>query len=118
MLMAFEDLKEHTEDIQEQTKEYIEKNLSFYKLLAFKMAMKSTTLIFKFTLILLCVCMVLLFCSIALAFAIGSYIGSYALGFLGVGIIYLLFTGLLFLVKDKIVEGPILEKFSEIFFNE
>lgn len=116
--MAFDELKEHTENIQEQTKDYIEKNLSYYKLLAFKMAMKSTTMIFKFTLILLCICMVLLFLSIALAFTIGSFVGSYALGFLSVGLIYLVCTGLLFLVKDKIVEGPILEKFSEIFFNE
>lgn len=116
--MAFDDLKEHSENIHEHAKDYIEKNLSFYKLLAFKMAMKSTTLIFKFTLILLCFCMVLLFCSVALAFAIGNYLGSFTYGFLSVGLIYLLITGLLFLVKDKIVEGPILEKFSEIFFND
>ncbi len=116
--MAFEDLKEHSENIQEQTKDYIDKNLSYYKLVAFKMAMKSTTMILKFTLILLCFCMVLLFCSVALAFAIGNYLGSYTLGFLSVGLVYLLFTGLLFLVRDKIVEGPILEKFSEIFFND
>ncbi|GGA68483.1 competence protein [Flavobacterium palustre] len=116
--MAFDDLKEHTENIQEQTKEYIEKNLSYYKLLAFKMAMKSTTMIFKFTLILLCICMVLLFCSIGLAFALSNYFGSYTLGFLSVGLIYVVITALLFLIKDKIVEGPILEKFSEIFFND
>jgi len=116
--MAFENLKENTENIQEHAKVFIEKNVEYYKLSAFKMAMKSTTMIFKFTLILLCVCMVLLFCSIALAFAIAGYIGSYAIGFLSVGLLYLIFTGLLFLVKDKIVEGPILEKFSEIFFND
>ncbi len=116
--MAFEELKEHTENIQENTKEFIEKNLEYYKLSAFKMAMKSTTMIFKCTLILLCICMVLLFFSIALAFAIGNYLGSYTFGFLCVGFLYIIFTGLLFLVRDKIVEGPILEKFSEIFFNE
>lgn len=116
--MAFDDLKEHSENIQEQTKDYIEKNLSYYKLLAFKMAMKSTTMIFKFSLILLCVCMVLLFCSIALALFIGSCLDNLAFGFLIVGGIYIILTILLFLVKDKIVEGPILEKFSEIFFNE
>jgi hypothetical protein len=50
--------------------------------------------------------------------AIGNLLGSYALGFLIVAGIYVVLAFLLFLVKDKIVEGPILEKFSEIFFND
>ncbi|WP_413999745.1 competence protein [Flavobacterium sp. W1B] len=116
--MAFEELKENTENIQEQFESYIESNLSYYKLKSFKMAMKSTTAIFKFVLILLCICMVLLFCSIALAFALGNYFDSYAYGFATVGGIYLVLTILLFFVRDRIVEGPILEKFSEIFFND
>jgi hypothetical protein len=49
---------------------------------------------------------------------IGDHLDSYPLGFLVVGGIYLLATGLLFLVRDKIVEGPLLEKFSEIFFTK
>ena len=65
-----------------------------------------------------CFLMVLLFCSIAAAFAIGKSLDSYALGFLIVGGIYLIATGLLFFIKKKTVEGPILEKFSEIFFND
>jgi hypothetical protein len=110
--MAFEELKEQTENIQEQAQKYIESNLAYYKLRSFKLAMKSTTMILKFTLILLCCSMVLLFCSIAGAFAIGSYLEN------NVGGIYVVATGFLFLVKDKIIEGPILEKFSEIFFND
>jgi hypothetical protein len=116
--MAFEELKENAENIHDQVQAYIESNVAYYKLWGFKVAMKSTTMILKFTLILLCFCMVLLFCSIAAAFAIGIALDSYALGFLVVAGIYLLVTVLLFLVKDKIVEGPILEKFSEIFFND
>ena len=116
--MAFEELKEHTENIQNQAQTFVESNIAYYKLRGFKVAMKSTTMILKFGLIFLCFLMVLLFCSIGGAFAIGTYLDSNALGFLIVGGIYLIFTGLLFLVKDKIVEGPILEKFSEIFFND
>jgi hypothetical protein len=116
--MAFEELKEHTEDIQKQAKDYIENSLAYYKLWGFKVAMKSTTMMLKFVLIAISLTMVLLFCSIAGAFAIGKVLDSYALGFLIVGGIYLVFTVLLFLIKDKIVEGPILEKFSEIFFND
>ncbi|HLF50981.1 competence protein [Flavobacterium sp.] len=116
--MAFEELKENTENIQEQAQAYIESNLAYYKLWGFKVAMKSTTMIFKFALIVLCFLMVLLFCSIAAAFSIGKALDSYPTGFLIIGGIYLIITLLLFLIKDKIVEGPILEKFSEIFFND
>lgn len=116
--MAFEEIKGNVEDIQEQAQAYIENNLAYYKLRTFKMAMKSATTILKFSLILLCFGMVLLFLSLALAFALANYLDSYPFGFLIVGVIYLLATGLLFLVRDKIVEGPLLEKFSEIFFND
>jgi cytochrome c biogenesis protein CcdA len=116
--MAFEELKEHTEDIQKQAQSYIDNSVAYYKLKSFKVAMKSTTLILKFVLIAISLSMVLFFCSIAGAFAIGKALDSYALGFLIVAGIYLVFSGLLFLIKDKIVEGPILEKFSEIFFND
>jgi len=61
---------------------------------------------------------VLLFLSIAAAIAIGDVLVSNTLGFLCVAGIYLAIALLLFLVKDKIIEGPILKKFSEIFFND
>lgn len=116
--MAFEELKENTEEIQKEAQSYIDNTAKYYKLRAFKLAMKSTTMILKFALIAITLTMVLFFCSIAAAFAIGNVIGSYALGFLIIAGFYLVTTGLLFLIKDKIVEGPILEKFSEIFFND
>jgi hypothetical protein len=116
--MAFVDLKENTDQIQEQAKAYLETTVSYYKLWGFKVAMKSTTMILKFTLILLCFAMVLLFASVAGALAIGIYFDSYAIGFLIVAGVYILMTGLLFSIKDKVIEGPILEKFSEIFFND
>ena len=116
--MAFEEIKENVEDIQDQAQIYIENNLAYYKLRTFKMAMKSSTMILKFSLIALGFGMVVFFCSFALAFALGNYLNSYPFGFLIVAAIYLIVTGLVFLVRDKIVEGPLLEKFSEIFFND
>jgi hypothetical protein len=116
--MAFDQLKENTENIQDQAQAYFESSASYYKLWGFKVAMKSTTMILKFTLILLCFSMVLLFGSVAAALAIGTYYNSYAMGFLIIGGLYFVATLLLFLVKDKMIEGPILEKFSEIFFND
>lgn len=116
--MAVEELKDTIEDIQENAKTYIDKSIAYYKLWGFKVAMKSTTLALKFFLIAVCLIVVLLFVSVAGALALGNSFGNYPLGFLAVAGIYLVVALLLFLVKDKIVEGPILEKFSEIFFNE
>lgn len=116
--MALEEIKENLEDIQENTKAYIDTSIAYYKLWGFKVAMKSTTLALKFFLIAMCLGIVLLFVSIAASLALGQYFNSYPMGFLCIALIYLLLAILLFLVKDKIVEGPILEKFSEIFFNE
>jgi len=116
--MALEEIKDNLEDIQENAQAYVETSLAYYKLWGFKVAMKSTTLAVKFFLISLCLTIVLLFVSVAGALALGDVLGSYPLGFLLVAGIFLVLALLLFLVKDKIVEGPILEKFSEIFFND
>ena len=116
--MALEELQNNVEEIQKNTKAYIESSIAYYKLWGFKVAMKSTTLALKFFLIAICLVVVLLFVSVAGAIAIGKLLDSYVFGFLIVAGIYLVLALLLFLVKDKIVEGPILEKFSEIFFND
>jgi hypothetical protein len=84
--MAFEEIKENVEDIQDKAEAYIESNLAYYKLRTFKLAMKSTTMILKFSLIWDLVwfcCFVLL-----LAYAIGDHLDSYPLGFLVVEFIY------------------------------
>ncbi len=116
--MAFEELKQNAEGIQENTKAYIETSLAYYKLWGFKVAMKSTTLALKFFLISICLMIFLLFISIAGSLALGQLFGSYPIGFLCVAGIYFVLALLLFLIKDKVVERPILEIFSEIFFND
>ena len=116
--MALEKITENLEEIQENTKAYLDKSIAYYKLWGFKVAMKSTTLALKFFLIAFCLMIVLLFGSIAGALSLGQSLGSYTYGFLIVAGVYLVLALLLFLVKDKIVDGPILEKFSEIFFND
>lgn len=116
--MAFDELKENVADIQENTKAYLDTTIAYYKLWGFRAAMKSTTLALKFFLIAICLLVVLLFVSVAGALALGNSLGNYPLGFLIVAGVYLVLAFLLFLIKDKIVEGPILEKFSEIFFND
>jgi hypothetical protein len=116
--MAFEELKNQSGRVQEETRAYIETTFAYYKLWGFKIAMKSATMTVKAVLVVLCITMVLLFGSVAAALAIGQALASNALGFLIVGGIYLLILLIIILLKDKIVEGPIIRKFSEIYFKE
>lgn len=113
-----EDFKEQVEQLQTEVKAYVDTTVRYYKLLGFKIAMKSTTMIVKTLLVVLFLSMFFMFASIALAFYIGSYLESNALGFLIVAGFYMI-CGIAFMfVKDTVLEGPILERFSKIFFNE
>ena len=116
--MAFEEINESVEEIKQNAKSLIDTNIAYYKLWGFKVATKSTTLLVKFILILLCLAFVLLFASVALAFALSELFESYIFGFLAVGGLYLVISVSLFFIKSNIIEGTTLEKFSEIFFND
>ncbi len=116
--MAFQDIKEDLEQIQEESKAYINSSLAYYKLWGFKVAMKSTTMVLKFLLVILFASLFVLFASIALALVIGKALDNYIYGFLIVAGFYLLLTILVSLIKPQIVEGKILRKFSDIFFND
>ena len=78
--MAFEELKENTNEVQENAKAYLESSIAYYKLWGFKVAMKSTTLMLKFFLIAICLSIVLLFVSVAGASA--SILSIKSAGFL------------------------------------
>lgn len=116
--MPFEELKDNVNDIQENTKAYVESSLAYYKLWGFKVAMQSTTMVLKFLLIAICLTIFLLFISVAAALALGKMLENNAFGFLIIAGIYLIIATLVYFIKTKMIEGSILKKFSEIFFND
>lgn len=116
--MAFQDIKDDINQIKQESQALIDSNIAYFKLWGFKVTMKSTTVVLKFVLVLLFASLFILFASIALALVIGKAMDSYIYGFLIVAGIYLLFTILVSLIKPEIVEGKVLRRFSEIFFND
>lgn len=116
--MAFQDIKDDIGQIQEETKALINSNVAYFKLWGFKVAMKSTTIVLKFLLIMLFATLFILFASLALALVIGNAMDNYVCGFLIVAGFYLLLAIFVSFIKPKVVEGKILRKFSEIFFND
>lgn len=115
--MAFEELKENTQQIQEETKAYIESSIHYYKLWGFQFAMKSTLIIARFLLLGFFLMLALLFGSLAAAFAIGDAIGSTSLGFLIVAGFYFVLILLIYFLRLRFVEKQVLQKFSDLFFN-
>ena len=60
----------------------------------------------------------LLFASLALALYLSGIFESYVLGSLSVGGMYILLMLVVYLAKDNLLESRLLEKFSQVFFNE
>jgi ABC-type multidrug transport system fused ATPase/permease subunit len=116
--MAFEEIKENAEDLKQEVKNLIETNLNYYKLWGFKIVMKSTTMMLKLFLLAVMLTIVTVFFSIALALGIGYWLDNFAYGFLIVGLIYLILAIVVYYVQDKIVEGPMLSRFSRIFLKK
>lgn len=113
----FSKLKENIREMQDQTHELIDSNLAYYKLWVFRVITKSSSALFKILLIGVLLVMVFVFFSIAVAIAIGYALENYALGFLIMGTFYLLISFLIYIFRNKI-EKPIIEKLSEIFYND
>ncbi|UOK43134.1 MULTISPECIES: competence protein [Flavobacterium] len=116
--MPFESLKEKAENIQDNLKNAIDSSIEYYKLWLFKVFMKSTTMVVRVLLMLVFFLFFMFFASIGLALYLGKLMDNTVLGFLAVSSIYLLLVLVAYLIKDKIVEGTMLQRFSKIFFNE
>jgi hypothetical protein len=116
--MDFSEIHNNVDDLKSETKAYVDKNVEYYKLLGFKIVAKTTAMFVKYTLILLSFAFCLLFGSIAAGFAIGTSIGSTALGFLIVAGVYFLVGIVILIFKNRLVEGRILSVFSELFFKD
>ncbi len=116
--MALDELKENAGELKDNAKGFIDNSIAYYKLWLFKVAMKSTTMLLKILIISVFALLVLVFLSVSAAFAIGYALDNFAYGFLIIAGVYLIFSLIVYSIKDKVVEGPILERFSEFFFND
>ncbi|KAF2519015.1 competence protein [Flavobacterium salilacus subsp. salilacus] len=116
--MAFEEVRENIEDLKAQGEEVFNANVKYYKLLAFKLFMQTNAMVAKVLLLGALLLMVLFFFSFAASFAIGEALGNYGYGFLIVGAFYLLLAFIVYKMRNKIVDGPLLSNFSKILLKD
>ncbi|MBW8242603.1 hypothetical protein K1F50_07305 [Muricauda oceani] len=115
--MAFEEIKEQIDHVEEGVRSYVKNSFEFYRLQSFKSMMRGITTATKILVIGCVASLALLFLSLSAAFWLGSELDSTSQGFLIVGGFYILFGIVLVLLRKKF-EKPILKKFSKFYFDE
>lgn len=116
--MAFEEIKNDLGEIKENSEDFINSSLDYYRLWGFKVSAKAGTIFMTLIFMSLFLMMALLFLSLYAAFAIGECLTNRPAGFLIVGAFYLLITFLAYLFRKPLVEKPLIKKLSEIIFND
>jgi len=114
-MTVFEQVKDTSEDIFEHAKEYIEAQWKLGVLNASYKAADGITSAATALIFIVIGMIVLLFMSFSLAFFIGQHFNSFALGFLYVGILYVVVAILLWLLKDKYIKVPLINSFLKKF---
>ena len=114
--MAFEELKENFEAIDNDARSYLENTGEYYKLQVFKVVMRSITSFAKLMLVGSIALLSLFMLSFAAAYGIGLWLENTFLGFMFVGLFYIIIGIFCYLYRHKL-DRPLLKKFSEYYFD-
>lgn len=113
-----DNLRENASDFKENAQKYIDTSLDYYKLKAFKTSVETTSVAIRYVIAAFFGAMVLLFFSVAAAFAIGEWVGEMWVGFASVGAFYIGFTLVLYTLRRQIIEQFVFRKYRQIFYPQ
>lgn len=115
--MSVLSIKETFEEIPTKVNSALNSQVAYYKLFLFRFIAKSSYGLITFFVVAFASLLVLFFLSLAGAYAIGEALGSNGLGFTIVGIFYILVAVVALVLRKRLIEKPLLEKLSEIYFK-
>ena len=115
--MSFHSIKESFEEVPTKATDALDAQVAYYKLFLFRFIAQSSTGLITFFIVAFASLLVLFFLSFAIAYAVGEALGSNALGFAIVGAFYILIAIMVLAFRKKLIERPLLEKLSEIYFK-
>ncbi|WP_040279768.1 phage holin family protein [Psychroserpens damuponensis] len=116
-MTVFESLNETTDKATDTAERYYKTSKTYFKLKVFQQLTLTLSFIVKFAIIGGLVAFALIFMSIAGAMAIGEELESLPLGYLIVGLVYLVLSFILYFLKGKI-NTKIIQSVSNKFFDE
>jgi len=114
--MALEELKDNLSEVNHNVRDYLKNTEEYYKLKGFKIAMRSITSFVKILMLGSIALLSLFMLSFALAHGIGQWLDNIFLGFLIMGVFYILLGWIAYMLRNKL-DGRILKKFSDYFFD-
>lgn len=112
----FQDLKENLRDTDESIHAYVEQTREYYELKIFRILMHLMDHILGWFIVSALLFLALLLFSIAVSYGLGVVFDSMVLGFVVVGLFYVLLIGLYALLRDKL-SGPLIKRFSIYYFD-
>lgn|SRR5690606_28093797 len=115
--MALNDLSENIEGLNKSTQEFLEKNYEYYRLSLFKKLTKGTTSMITFMIMGTVLFGALLLLTFAIALFLGEWLDNLALGFLALGLFYILVAIIVYYGFRKTIERKVLVTASKDFFD-
>lgn len=116
--MAFDKIKEGFDELPDQMQDVVTAYAEYYKLLMFRFVARSTSIFLKAFVIGVLLVLFSFFLFTAVAFALGNALGSIALGFVGVSVVFFLILYGVYFFRKTLIEQPLLAKLSEFYFDQ
>ena len=113
---VFQSLGETTDKATDIGEAYFKASHQYLKLKAFQQLTLSVSMVAKLTAISLFVFLGLIFCAVATAMAIGNALENLLLGYLRVGLLFLLI-GLVIYLKRAFINAIVIKKIGAKFFS-
>lgn len=116
--MDFFHIKEEAANLQEEAKHAANAKLRYYKLWFFRLLVRLLSDLSQSLVLGAVALLAVLFLAFSAAFALGAYWHNVALGFLAVGLLFVVVVFVLYLWGGKNLQKLWLKKLSEIYFKE
>lgn len=116
--MALKELKDTTKNLPEEIEVAFNSQVEYYKLYTFRILAKSATGLVNIFVMGLFALSILFFLAISGAFMLGDWLNNTGLGFFIVAVLLSILSVIVFLIRKRIMEKPLLQRMSDIYFKE
>jgi ABC-type sugar transport system permease subunit len=113
--MSKDKISKHFENLSNDAKVYLESEIAYYKLDAYKKLIKATSFILRFIVVTGVFIVLLSFLSLAVGLWLGELLNHYYLGFLIIAGVYLVLFIFLLIFGKPFITSRVLKIFNHIF---